>query len=102
MRRKSIKPRPVRHIAQRTCVACRKVKAKRELIRLVRTPDGRVEIDAGGKKAGRGAYLCWLPECWETGLKSRQLEHTLRTTITQDNREQLIKAAGELCFTVEV
>jgi len=79
------------HIPQRTCVACRTVKAKRELIRLVRISDGSVEVDTGGKRAGRGAYLC--PECWQLGLKGSRLEHALRATLTQDNRERLIKAA---------
>jgi len=97
---KSISSHSIKHIPQRTCVACRKVRAKRELIRLVRTTDGGVEIDAGGKKAGRGAYLCPSQECWTIGLKGGRLERTLRTTLTQDNREQLIKAAGKLGFPV--
>jgi len=80
-----------RHIPQRTCVACRKVSAKRELVRLVRIADGSVEVDTSGKKAGRGAYLCRARECWEIRLKSSRLEHVLRTTLTPDNREQLIK-----------
>ena len=80
-----------RHIPQRTCVACRKVSAKRELVRLVRIADGSVEIDTSGKKAGRGAYLCRARECWEIGLKSSRLEHVLRTTLTPDNCQQLIK-----------
>ena len=80
-----------KHIPQRTCVACRKVSAKRELIRLVRISDGSVEVDTGGKKAGRGAYLCLTQGCWEIGLKGERLEHTLRTTLTQSNREQLVK-----------
>ena len=73
----------------RTCVACRRVQDKRELIRLVHTPDGDVEIDSTGKIAGRGAYLCPVKECWETGLKGNHLEHTLRCSLTQDNRKQL-------------
>ena len=72
-------------------MACRKGNAKRELIRLVRISDGSVEVDTSGKKAGRGAYLCRAQECWQIGLKGSRLEHTLRTTLTQDNREQLIK-----------
>jgi len=77
-------------------MACRKVKAKRELIRLVRTSDGRVEVDTSGKRAGRGAYLCRAQECWEIGLKGGRLEHALRTTLTQDNREQLIRYGKDL------
>ena len=72
-------------------MACRKVKAKRELVRLVRVADGTVEVDTGGKRAGRGAYLCRVGECWEAGLKGGRLEHSLRTTMTQQNREQLIE-----------
>ena len=74
---------------QRTCVACRQVRTKRELIRLVRVDDGRVEVDTSGRKAGRGAYLCNTPECWEVGLKRGRLEHVLRITLSRDNREEL-------------
>lgn len=72
-------------------MACRQVKDKQELIRLVRVADKSVEIDERGKKAGRGAYLCRASECWELGLKGGRLEHNLRTTLTQGNREQLIR-----------
>jgi len=85
-----------KHTPQRTCVACRKVKAKQELIRLVRISDGSIGVDTGGKKAGRGAYLCRAKECWEVGLKGSRLEHVLRTTLTQDNREQLIRWGKDL------
>ena len=78
-------------------MACRKVRPKRELIRLVRTPDGSVEVDTGGKKAGRGAYLCRSQGCWEVGLRGSQLEHVLRTILTQDNREQLIRHEKTFC-----
>jgi len=71
-------------------VACRKVSAKQELVRLVRIADGSVEVDTSGKKAGRGAYLCRTQECWEIGLQSNRLEHVLRTTLTPDNRERLV------------
>ena len=74
---------------QRTCVACRQVRTKRELIRLVRVDDGRVEVDTSGRKAGRGAYLCNTPECWEVGLKRGRLEHVLRIALSRDNREEL-------------
>ncbi len=85
-----------KHVPQRTCVTCRKVKPKRELIRLVRISDGGIEVDASGKKAGRGAYLCRVQECWEIGLKGGRLEHALRTTLTQENRERLIRYGKEL------
>ena len=92
MRRKSIK----QHVPQRTCVACRSVRPKRELIRLVRTADSSVEVDTSGKKAGRGAYLCRSQECWGIGLKGDRLEHVLQITLTQDNQNRLIEAAEKL------
>ena len=85
-----------KHIPQRTCVACRKVRAKRELIHLVRIPDGSVQVDTNGKMAGRGAYLCQTRECWTIGLKGGRLEHALRTPLTQDNREQLTRYGENL------
>jgi len=97
MRRRSISHQAmVKHIPQRTCIACRTAKPKRELIRLVHTSDGIVEIDTTGKRAGRGAYLCPLRECWETGLRGNRLEHALRTSLSRDNREQLIRYGKDL------
>jgi predicted RNA-binding protein YlxR (DUF448 family) len=83
-------------IAQRTCVACRQIKAKRELVRLVRTPEDNIEIDRSGKKKGRGAYLCPSRECWETALSGNRLEHALRGSLTEDNRKQLMRYGQEL------
>jgi len=77
-------------------VACRRVNAKWELVRLVCTSDGSVEVDFSGKKTGRGAYLCRTRECWQIGLKGNRLERVLRTTLTQDNREQLVKQGEAL------
>ena len=85
-----------KRVPQRTCVACRKVKAKRELIRLVRVPADGVEVDIEGKRAGRGAYLCRSQACWEVGLRGNQLERALRATLTQSNREQLIRYGKDL------
>ncbi len=78
----------------RTCLACRKVRPKRELIRLVRSTGGIVEFDISGKKDGRGAYLC--PECQNIELKDSQIKRALRTTITPDNRDQLALAYEKL------
>lgn len=97
MRRvRNINSPSVKHIPQRTCVACGRIRPKRELIRLVRVSGGEVEVDSSGKKAGRGAYLCPAGDCWEAGLKGGRLEHTLRTAITPDNLEQLIRYGQEL------
>lgn len=94
--RKSINAPPSKAKPARTCVTCRQVKTKHELVRLVRTADGSVEIDISGKKNGRGAYLCRLRECWKTALKSGRLEHSLSTAIDREHRELLVKSAEEL------
>lgn len=93
---KSINSPAAKHIPQRTCIACGQLRPKRELVRLVRLADGGVEVDSGGRKAGRGAYLCPAAECWEVGLKRGRLEHTLRTAISPGNREELVKYGQEL------
>ena len=62
----------------------------------MRTPEGKIEIDSGKGKAGRGAYLCPVWACWETALKGNQLEHAFRGGLTRDNREQLIKHGQDL------
>lgn len=82
------KPAPhIKHIPQRTCVGCRTVMPKRQLIRLVRTADG-VKMDPTGKLAGRGTYLHNRRECWEQGLKGA-LAHALKVELTADDRERL-------------
>ncbi|MGB7116146.1 MAG: YlxR family protein [Anaerolineales bacterium] len=73
---------------QRTCVGCREVLPKRELIRIVRSPDG-VVIDPKGKISGRGAYLHDRRSCWERGLKSA-LANALKIELTDEDREKLL------------
>ena len=89
----------MKHIPQRTCIACRTVRPKRELVRIVRTAENHVEADATGKKAGRGAYLCRQRECWEDVLNSRgRLEHALNleTRIDPQDLAQLREFAVTL------
>ena len=62
-------------IPQRQCMGCRERKNKRDMIRVVRTPEGSVNLDFGGKMIGRGAYLCPDPECLKMALRSRQPIH---------------------------
>ena len=76
-------------LPQRTCIACRQVKEKKDLIRLVSTGNGIVEIDAFGKKPGRGAYLCPKRTCWELALRKNRLDYALRTRLNDDNRQIL-------------
>ena len=90
-------PRRLKHIPQRTCVACREVKAKRELVRLVCTVDGKIEIDPSGKKAGRGTYLCYKLSCWEHGLKKGYLDRALRTKSSLEDQARLVELGEALC-----
>ena len=89
------KARP-RRVPERTCVACRAREAKRGLIRLVRTPDGQVEVDSTGRRAGRGAYLCANRACWEAALKRKALNRALRTILTPVEVGQLQQYAQAL------
>jgi len=85
-----------KHIPQRTCVACRQTKEKRNLIRLVYTENGEVEVDTSAKMSGRGAYLCPKKDCWETALKRNSLEHALRVKLSNNDRQNLIKYSNDL------
>jgi len=92
-RRSGARPR---RVPERSCVACRQARPKRELIRLVRSVEGAVELDPSGKKAGRGAYLCRYGDCWERGLTRRALDQALKTQITPENRQALANFAAQL------
>ena len=78
-----------KHVPLRTCVSCRESKPKRELLRIVRTPDGHVVIDATGKRSGRGAYLCARLSCWENALKKKRLEQEFELTLSDEDRAGL-------------
>ena len=73
-----------RKIPQRMCLGCREMKSKRELIRIVRSPEADVLIDLTGKKAGRGAYICPTDICLTKALKSKALERALQIAISAE------------------
>jgi predicted RNA-binding protein YlxR (DUF448 family) len=95
------KTRP-RHIPQRTCVACRRTTAKRELVRVVRTAEGGVEVDPTGKRSGRGAYLCPTPDCWRLAVQKGRLERALKTSVSARDKEALLQYAQSLEPEAEV
>jgi hypothetical protein len=68
----------LKHIPIRTCVACRETDEKRDLLRVVRIPDGSVVYDAKGKLSGRGAYVCATANCIALARKQRKLERSLK------------------------
>jgi predicted RNA-binding protein YlxR (DUF448 family) len=84
------------HIPLRTCLASGEKRPKREMIRVVRTTEGRVEMDPTGKKAGRGAYLCLERTCWDQALKKNRLEYALRGAFTPLERKLLSEFAESL------
>lgn len=84
---------------QRTCVGCGTVQSKREMVRVIRTPEGPVVADPTGKGAGRGAYLCAKVECWETGLTKGRLERSLKVSISTSDAAALREYAGGLGLT---
>ncbi len=67
----------LKKLPQRTCLGCQRVKPKREMIRIVRTLDGKVELDPTGKKAGRGAYVCPSERCFRQMVKKQRLGKAL-------------------------
>ena len=95
------KTRP-RHIPQRTCVACRRTTAKRELVRVVRTVEGGVEVDPTGKRSGRGAYLCPTPDCWRLAAQKGRLDRALKTSVSARDKEALLQYAQSLEPEAEV
>lgn len=79
----------IKKIPQRTCLGCKAVKPKKELVRIVRTPEGEVVVDPTGKKAGRGTYTCPSPECLEKAFKGSLLARALEFDLTNEIKEEL-------------
>lgn len=80
-----------RKTPMRVCAGCQEQKSKKEMIRVVRTPEGAVEIDKTGKKSGRGVYLCPNSGCLEKAYKEHRLERSLKTKVSSEIYEQLRK-----------
>jgi len=88
-----------KHVPERTCIVCRQKRPKWEMVRIVRTPQGTLEIDNRGKKAGRGAYLCKARDCWEAGLTKKKIEYALKTEISSELRAELLEYGRGLLTT---
>ena len=76
-------------IPMRQCLGCREMKPKRELIRVVRSPEGEISLDFKGKANGRGAYVCPQPECLKKAIKARALERAFSAQIPAEVYEKL-------------
>lgn len=73
----------VKKIPMRMCTGCMEMKPKKELIRIVKSPEGEVSVDLTGKKSGRGAYICKSAECLEKAFKAKRLSRNLDVSISE-------------------
>ena len=76
-------------IPMRQCLGCREMKPKRELIRVVRSPEGEISLDFKGKAPGRGAYICPAPACLKQAIKAKALERAFSTQIPEAVYEKM-------------
>jgi uncharacterized protein len=83
-------------LPQRQCIGCGEMKNKKEMIRVIKTPEENIIIDATGKKNGRGAYICKSTECFRKAVKSRGLERSLKVSIPREVYEELEKELSGL------
>jgi len=85
----------VRKIPKRMCIGCQEMKIKKELIRIVKTPENDMDIDPTGKKSGRGAYICPKKDCLEKAIKGNRIERALKQPVTTEVKERLRQGLGE-------
>ena len=81
-------------IPTRKCVGCGEMKEKKDLIRVIKTPEDEILLDVTGKANGRGAYICNNAECLRKALKNRGLERSLKAQIPEEVRSRLEKELG--------
>lgn len=81
----------------RTCVGCGESFDKRQLLRVLRSPEGHVEVDTTGKGPGRGAYLCCKAECFESARKRRRLDSHLKVSLRDDDYDRLRRDFDAAC-----
>lgn len=84
-----------RRYPTRTCVACRTERQKRDLVRVVRMPDGNVMFDLSGRVPGRGAYLCADGSCWATAVRKRSIERALGIVLPAEIAARLTRGDAE-------
>lgn len=86
----------VRKIPMRKCVGCGEMKSKKEMMRVLKTEEGDIILDATGRKNGRGAYLCFSRECLVNAVKNKGLERSLKMAVPKTVYENLEKEFEEL------
>lgn len=85
----------VKKVPLRMCVGCQEMRPKKELIRVVRTPQDTVEIDPTGKRSGRGAYICPRRECLQKAVKGKRLEKALQRPVAPEIIQSLAEGLQE-------
>ena len=83
-------------IPMRQCTGCREMKSKKEMIRVVKTPENEIVLDATGRKNGRGAYICFSKECLKKARKNKGLERSFKMSIPEEIYERLEKEFDEI------
>ena len=83
-------------VPMRKCVGCQEMKSKKEMMRVLKTSEDTFELDATGKKNGRGAYLCFSKECFEKAVKNKGLERSFKQAIPKEVYEKLEKEMNAL------
>lgn len=78
-----------RKVPQRMCVGCREMKNKKELIRVVRNPEGELSLDTTGKKPGRGAYICPDLACFNQAIKGKRIQKALEEELSEDIQKSI-------------
>ena len=78
-----------KRIPQRMCVVCRRKMDKRQLYRLVRTPEDGLVVDLSGKRQGRGAYICDQTTCWDTSIRTKILDKTFEISVSDIEKASL-------------
>lgn len=86
----------MKKIPMRQCIGCGEMKSKRDMMRVLRTTEGGIVLDATGRQNGRGAYLCKSQECFKKAVKSKGLERALKTPIPAEVYENLEKEIVDL------
>ena len=82
-------------IPMRQCVGCREMRQKKELVRVVKSPEGVISLDFRGKAPGRGAYLCPNSECLKKAIRVKALERAFDTRIPQEILDELVRTMEE-------
>ena len=83
-------------IPMRQCTGCREMKSKKEMIRVLKTPEDEIVLDTTGRKNGRGAYVCPSIECLDKAIRNHGIERSLKTSVPEEVYEDLKKELANI------